>query len=71
MAALGFTEARRIRGLKENLRDYTRAILEEDWICGYCYTQQYDTYQERNGLITFEREYKLPPEIIRDINILR
>ncbi|MFY9114204.1 MAG: sugar-binding domain-containing protein, partial [Dethiobacteria bacterium] len=67
----GFYRSKKDKGLKENLRDYTRAILEEDWICGYCYTQQYDTYQERNGLITFEREYKLPPEIIRDINILR
>jgi beta-galactosidase/beta-glucuronidase len=67
----GFYRSKKGKGLEENLRDYTRAIMEEDWVCGYCYTQQYDTYQERNGLITFERNYKLSPEITRNINLPR
>lgn len=67
----GFYRSKKGKGLEENLLDYTRVIMEEDWICGYCYTQQYDTYQERNGLVTFERKYKLPPEIIRNINLFK
>ena len=26
---------------------------------GFCYTQQYDVEQEKNGLLTYEREHKI------------
>ena len=35
---------------------------------GFCYTQLYDVEQETNGLMTYQREFKFPPEIIRKIN---
>ncbi len=38
------------------------------YVQGYVYTQLYDVEQEINGLMTYDREYKVRPEIIRAIN---
>lgn len=35
---------------------------------GYCYTQLTDVMQEINGLLTPERNPKIPPEKIQQIN---
>lgn len=35
---------------------------------GFCYTQLYDVEQEQNGLMTYGREFKFNPEIIKAIN---
>lgn len=43
----------------------TRAILDMDWICGYCYTQITDVQQEINGLMDEERQFKIPPEKLK------
>ncbi|HOC92389.1 MAG TPA: glycoside hydrolase family 2 TIM barrel-domain containing protein [bacterium] len=56
------------KSLIENFRDYTLAIAEEDIFQGYCYTQFYDTEQERNGLLNFDRTPKIPLEEIRAVN---
>lgn len=56
------------RPLLENFSDYTLAIAEDDLFQGYCYTQQYDTQQEQNGLLDFEREPKIPVEDIKAVN---
>ncbi len=56
------------RPLLDNFRDYTIAIAEDDLFHGYCYTQQYDTEQEANGLLTFSRDAKLPLEDIKAVN---
>jgi len=64
----GFYRTRGDKGLAENFAQYTAAIQEEDWICGYCYTQQYDVEHEQNGLLTFERAYKIAPEVIAAVN---
>ena len=44
------------------------AIKELPYSCGYCYTQVTDVQQEINGLMDIDRNYKIDPEIIREIN---
>jgi hypothetical protein len=46
----------------------TTAIKKIAALCGYCYTQVSDVQQEINGLMDMERNYKVPPEKIREIN---
>ena len=49
----------------------TSAILENEKIMGFCYTQLYDIEQEQNGLYTYDREKKFEDRIydsIREIN---
>ena len=48
--------------------EVTGAILESPLICGYCYTQLTDIENEKNGLLTYGREPKIPLETIRAIN---
>lgn len=49
-------------------RELTLGIKSIPEICGYCYTQFTDVQQEKNGLLTEERRYKVSPEKIREIN---
>jgi beta-galactosidase/beta-glucuronidase len=49
------------------LRDIFEAIADSPHLAGYCYTQVTDTEQEVNGLLTENREPKLPFETLRDI----
>src|SRR5438270_13552610 len=44
------------------------AIVSSPAIAGFCYTQLTDVEQETNGLLTKNREPKLDPEIVREIN---
>ena len=44
------------------LEGLTDAMLENKNIFGYCYTQLTDVEQEQNGVLTYEREFKFPPE---------
>lgn len=46
----------------------TRAVKELPYVCGYCYTQVTDVQQEINGLMDEERNFKVDPEIICEIN---
>ncbi|NBJ92331.1 glycoside hydrolase family 2 protein [Parablautia muri] len=46
----------------------TTAIKEIPYVCGYCYTQVTDVQQEINGLMDIDRNYKVEPETIREIN---
>lgn len=36
-------------------------------VIGFCYTQLTDTEQETNGLLTEQRQSKLPVEALKDI----
>ena len=40
--------------------------VRKDWIQGFCYTELYDQYQEINGLLTFNREPKFPPQKLKE-----
>lgn len=46
----------------------TEALLKNERIMGFCYTQLYDVEQETNGLLTYQRQFKFDPEIFRKIN---
>jgi hypothetical protein len=46
----------------------TTAIKKIDMICGYCYTQLTDVQQEINGLMDADRNFKVDPEVLREIN---
>lgn len=47
----------------------TDALLDNEKIFGFCYTQLYDVEQERNGLYTYDRQPKFDMEVFRNINI--
>ena len=46
----------------------TDAMLDNEDIFGFCYTQLYDIEQEINGLYTYNREEKFDINIIKEIN---
>lgn len=48
--------------------DITTAVKELPYCCGFCYTQVSDVQQEINGLMDMERNFKVDPEIIKEIN---
>ncbi len=48
--------------------DITTAIKKLPYVCGFCYTQVSDVQQEINGLLDAERNFKIAPEIIKEIN---
>lgn len=48
--------------------EITTAVKELPYVCGFCYTQVSDVQQEINGLMDMERNFKVEPETIREIN---
>ena len=46
----------------------TTAVKEIPFVCGYCYTQVTDVQQEVNGLMDMDRNFKVDPERIKEIN---
>lgn len=48
-------------------RDLCTALHRSDLIAGFCYTQLTDTVQETNGLLTENRQPKVPIEKLHDI----
>lgn len=55
----------------ERFTKLTQAINNIPYISGYCYTQLTDVQQEVNGLMDEERNYKIEPNIIRNINNIK
>lgn len=49
------------------LKGLTDVLLDSEDIFAYCYTQLTDVEQEQNGLLTYDRKFKFPPEVIHDI----
>jgi beta-galactosidase/beta-glucuronidase len=49
------------------VRELTEAVRACPGVSGFCYTQLTDTEQETNGLVTEDREPKLPVETLREI----
>lgn len=46
----------------------TTAVKEIPYVCGFCYTQVTDVQQEINGLMDIDRNFKIEPETIKEIN---
>lgn len=53
----------------ERFESITHAIQSLPYVCGFCYTQLTDVQQEINGLLDMDRNFKVNPERIREINI--
>jgi beta-galactosidase/beta-glucuronidase len=51
----------------ERYESLIEALLQSEAVQGFCYTQLTDVEQEVNGLLTYERKPKAPPEKIRRI----
>jgi len=55
------------RACLQRLADLTRILVEDEGVCGYCYTQLTDVEQEQNGLYFYDRGPKFDPEQLRGI----
>ncbi len=53
----------------ERYKGLTEALLNNQYMLGFCYTQLYDVEQEQNGIMTYDRRFKFDPKIIKKINI--
>ena len=54
------------------LKEYERliaALAASPLVQGFVYTQLCDVEQEMNGLLTYDREPKVPVEQIRNVNL--
>jgi len=56
------------KALIDNYREYTLAIGKYAYIQGFCYTQEYDVEQEKNGLLDENRNPKVPLAEIKKVN---
>lgn len=63
----GYATADSAEDLLERFTQLTNAVLDSTALAGFCYTQLTDTEQERNGLLTAEREPKVPLHQLRRV----
>ena len=64
----GYGEAPKTREeFLSRLKGLTDALLDNERMFGLCYTQLTDVEQEQNGLYTYDRQAKFPPEEIYPI----
>jgi hypothetical protein len=54
--------------LVEKYRDLMKGISLLTFLAGFCYTQLTDIEQEINGLLTYDRQPKVPAEEIASIH---
>ncbi|MGP9538677.1 glycoside hydrolase family 2 protein [Brachybacterium sp. AOP43-C2-M15] len=69
-AAQSWGYGQRIRSeeeLYERFEGLTRVLLEDPLMFGYCYTQMTDVFQEKNGIVDFERGRKLDLSRLRAV----
>lgn len=52
----------------DRYKGLTDALLDNERMFGFCYTQLYDIEQEQNGLYYYDRSPKFDPELFRRIN---
>lgn len=52
----------------ERFRKITEAIQDVPYIVGYCYTQVSDVEQEVNGIMTADRQFKVPESELAAVN---
>ncbi len=64
----GYSVARSSVELVERYRALVNALLDAPALAGFCYTQFTDTLQEKNGLLTADRQPKADLATIRSIN---
>ncbi len=54
--------------LLDKYRDLMKGIAALPFVTGFCYTQLTDVEQEMNGLLTYDRQPKIPPEEIKKLH---
>jgi len=64
----GYKSAGSAAELEVGYQQLVSTLLNAPLLQGFCYTQLTDVEQEINGLLTYDRQPKLPPETIRLIN---
>ena len=52
----------------KHYHDLTRAILDMEDVCGFCFTQLTDVEGEVNGVLTYDRRPKVDPAVIATYN---
>ena len=62
-----YSEADGAAGLLRAYREMVEALMAPGPVEGFCYTQLADVEQERNGLLTSDREPKVDPALLRPI----
>ncbi len=58
----GYQTVRDPDGLVRKIRAQTSQLFDAENLSGYVYTQLTDVEQELNGLLTYDRRFKAPPE---------
>lgn len=58
----GYGKVRTAEEFAAQYKALTDALHDSEYLCGFCYTQLTDTIQETNGLLTENREPKIPIE---------
>lgn len=67
----GWGYGRKVASKEEFLKRFesiTMAMKQLPYVCGFCYTQLTDVQQEINGLMDIERDFKVDPNLICEIN---
>lgn len=64
----GYSNAQNDEDYLERYNKVITSMLKSPNIQGFVYTQLCDVEQEINGLLTYDREFKVQPELIRAIN---
>ncbi|WP_409342059.1 glycoside hydrolase family 2 protein [Paenibacillus sp. MBLB4367] len=64
----GYSSAKDDKDFVERLAAVVHPLLASPVVQGFCYTQLTDVEQEINGLLTYDRQPKVPLEWIRAIN---
>jgi hypothetical protein len=54
--------------LLDRYRDLAEGLASLPFLAGFCYTQLTDVEQEINGLLTYDRRPKVPPEQVAQIH---
>jgi hypothetical protein len=57
-----------VREYLERYRDFFEALIAEPDCAGFSYVQLYDVEGEVNGYLTYDRQPKVPPEVIRAVH---
>ncbi len=68
--AWGYTSSDTPEAFLSTYRRLIETVKKSEILCGFCYTQLTDVEQETNGLMTYDRQWKVSPEEICAINSL-
>lgn len=66
----GYTSVSTEEAFLEDYRRIIETIRDSEAIVGFCYTQLSDVEQETNGLLSYDRKFKVSPDKIKEINDL-